>query len=268
MSKRNSQESKRAARERLRIEREKQAKKARIRRQLVIGVSVVAVLALATGIGVAVKKMNEPSGWDAAKDAKLVTPANAEGAKGTRVVVGGKDAKNRIDVYEDLRCPACASFEQSAGKLLQKGADDGKYKLQLHLGSIIDNNLGGEGSKNAISALGAALDVSDDAFREYHEALYSKKNHPEETNDEFADDGYLLDVADSVKELKGNKGFQQNVEKGTFDKWALGMVGDFEKGKVDATPTVKVDGKKVETEQLPAELQKLGVDLGGGSGKE
>ena len=51
MSKRNSAEAKRAARERLRAEREKQAKRERIRRQLTVAGAVVVVLAIAGGIG-------------------------------------------------------------------------------------------------------------------------------------------------------------------------------------------------------------------------
>lgn len=268
MSKRNSQEAKRAARERLREEREKQAKKERVRRQAIVGVSVVGVLAVAGGIFYAVMKMNEPSGWEAAKEQKLVKPANAEGKGGTTVLIGDADAKKTVDVYEDLRCPACAQFEQGAGRFLIKGAEDGKYKLKMHLGDLIDGNLGGEGSKSAISALGASLNVSEDAYLDYHEKLYSAKFHPQESQDKFADDSYLLEVADSVPELKGNDKFRKAVEEGTYDKWALNMVADFDKGEVQGTPTIRIDGKDVEQQQLPAELQKLGVKLTAPKGEQ
>ena len=261
MSKRNSQEAKRAARERLQAERARQAKKERIRRQALVGLSVVGVLAVAGGIFYAITKMNEPSGWEAAKDQRLVKPANATGKEGTGILVGDAGAKKTVDVYEDLRCPACAQFEQGVGKFLVKGAEDGKYKLKLHLGDLIDGNLGGEGSKNAISALGASLNVSKDAYLGYHEKLYSKEFHPQESQDKFAEDDYLLKVADTVPELKGNAKFKKAVEDGTYDKWALNMVADFEKGKVKGTPTVRIDGREVQQQQLPAELQKLGVKL-------
>ena len=51
------------------------------------------------------------------------------------------------------------------------------------------------------------------------------------------------------------------MEEGTYDKWALNMVADFNKGKVQGTPTIRIDGKEVQQQQLPAELQKLGVKL-------
>lgn len=261
MSKRNSPEAKRAARERLQAERERQAKKDKMRRQAIVGVSVVGVLAVAGGIFYAVTKMNEPTGWEAAKDQKLVKPANTTGKGGTGIVVGDAGAKKTVDVYEDLRCPACAQYEQGAGKILIKGADEGKYKVKMHLGALIDGNLGGEGSKSAISALGASLNVSKEAYLAYHEKMYSAKFHPEESQDKFADDKYLLEVADSVPALKNNGKFKKAVEEGTYDKWALNMVADFDKGKVKGTPTIRIDGREVQQQQLPAELQKLGVKL-------
>ncbi|MFD8670859.1 DsbA family protein, partial [Streptomyces microflavus] len=50
MSKRNTQQNKAAARERLRAEREAQAKKDKTRKQVVVAVSVVAALAVVGGI--------------------------------------------------------------------------------------------------------------------------------------------------------------------------------------------------------------------------
>ncbi|MTE18626.1 thioredoxin domain-containing protein [Streptomyces sp. TRM43335] len=265
MSKRNSQEAKRAARERLRVEREKQAKKEKLRRQLIVAASIVAILAVAGGIGFAVANMERggsDKSWEDVADRKLVEPANASGENGTTVVVGGEDAKKTIDVYEDMRCPACANFERQLGEPLKQGAEDGKYKLQIHLGSIIDGNMGGNGSKNAISALGAALDVSTEAFSEYHSLLYSSEHHPAETEDKFADNEYLLDVAENVEALKDNAEFETAVKEGTYDKWALEMVDSFNEAGIQGTPTVRIDGKDVEVSKLPEELGKLGVKLG------
>ncbi|MFG3255839.1 thioredoxin domain-containing protein [Streptomyces sp. NPDC048172] len=246
MSKRNSQEAKRQARERLRVEREKQAKKERTRRQLLVAGSVVGVLALVTGVGVGVAKMNEKesSGADMA------------------VTTGGGKAKKTIDVYEDLRCPACAQMEQAMGEALQKGADEGKYKLRIHLGSIIDDNMGGKGSKNAARALGAAKAVSVKAFTEYHKVLYSKEFHPPEQEDKFADNKYLLKVSDEVPELKDNKKFEKAVKSGTkYEKWAKDMIASFNGAEIQGTPTIKVDGKKTEPQDLVKELKGMGVDV-------
>jgi protein-disulfide isomerase len=253
MSKRNSQQAKTAARERLRAERERQAKRAKVRRQIIVACSVVAVLAAAGGIGYAVVQANKPGHWDAMKDAKVVAPANTTGKDGTTVVIGKDTAKKTLKVYEDPRCPVCAQFEQTAGSTLKKDIDDGKFKMQFVGGTFLDGDaLGqgtigsrGEGSKNAMSALGAALDVSPEAFLEYKTAMYSAKWHPEETTDKFKDDDYLIKIANTVPALKNNAKFQTAVKNGTYDAWALAMskTWDTNKDGVKGTPSFVMDGK-------------------------
>ncbi|MDT0391884.1 thioredoxin domain-containing protein [Streptomyces dubilierae] len=247
MSKRNSQAAKTAARERLRVEREREAKRAKAKRQIVVACSIVGVLAIAGGIGYAVVQANKPTYWESQKDAKVVAPAHTTGTDGTTVVIGKDSAKKTLKVYEDPRCPVCAQFEQTVGPTVKKDVDDGKYKMQFIGATFIDDKDNGEGSKNALSALGAALNVSDQAFLDYKAALYSAKFHPEETTDEFKKDSYLIKVADSVPELKGNKKFQDAVEKGTYDAWAMAMSKTFDDNKdgVTGTPGFVMDGKQL-----------------------
>ncbi|MEU1664106.1 thioredoxin domain-containing protein [Streptomyces sparsogenes] len=252
MSNRNSHQNKQAARERLRAERERQAKKDRTRRQLVVGGAVVAILAIAGGIGYGVSQMN--GGGDASKEWKaaaekkaLVKPAHTTGPQGTTVVIGDQKAKNTLHVYEDMRCPICAQFEQYTGSTVAKDIKDGTFKAQYTMGTFLDDKEGmiGAGSKNALSALGAALNVSPDAFLEYKSALFSAKNHPQqETDDAFASDQKLIEIAQQVKALKGNKSFEKAVTNGTYDRWALAMSKTFNDTKdVDSTPTIKLNGK-------------------------
>lgn len=259
MSNRNSQANKSAARERLRAERERQAKKDKARRQIIVGVSIVGVLAVVGAGTWGIMQLNKPSHWEAAKDAKNVTaPKNTSGDNGTTVVIGKSSAKKTLKLYEDPRCPICASFEQEVGETIGKDVEAGKYKIQYVGATFIDGDrlsqgtVGnrGEGSKNALSALGAALNVSQEAFLAYKSSLYSAKFHPEESDDKFKDDAYLIEVANSVKALKGNESFQDAVRKGTYDEWALRMSKAFDENKDDVTgtPTLVMDKKKVTAE--------------------
>ncbi|MFF6997093.1 thioredoxin domain-containing protein [Streptomyces sp. NPDC008313] len=249
MSKRNSQSAKSAARERLRVERERQAKRDKAKRQAIVAGSVVAVLAAAGGIGYAVVQANRPDGWDAVKNEKLVKPANTTGENGTTVVIGKSSAKKTLVMYEDPRCPICAQLEQAVGSTMHKDVDDGKYKIQYVGATFIDSGIPGEGSRNALSAMGAALNVSPQAFLDYKSALYSAKYHPGETEDKFASDAYLIKVANTVDALKNNKPFQKAVKAGTYDKWALVMSEKFDtdskKYNFPGTPTLMMDGKIV-----------------------
>jgi protein-disulfide isomerase len=257
MSKRNSQAAKTAARERLRAEREREAKRAKVRRQIIVACSVVGVLAIAGGVGYAIVQANKPGAWEAASEAKVVAPANTTGKNGTTVVIGKDSAKKTLKLYEDPRCPICATFEQSVGPTLLEDYEAGKYKIQFIGGTFLDGDgrkgdrmeVGsyGEGSKNAMSALGAALNVSPEAFLEFKEALYSAEFHPEESQDKFKDDDYLIEIADSTDALKNNKKFQDAVKNGTFDAWALAMSYAFNTNKDDVkgTPSLVMDGKKL-----------------------
>ncbi|PZT69714.1 DsbA family protein [Streptomyces sp. SW4] len=263
MSKRNSQAAKTAARERLRQERERQAKRDKVRRQVIVACSIVGVLAIAGGIGYAVVQANQPSGWEKAAEAKVVAPANTSGKNGTTVLIGDSTSDHVVHLYEDPRCPACASFEQTVGEAVNKGMEEGDYKLSVTIGTFLDGNLGGEGSKNALSALGAALDVSPEAFLDYKAALYSSEYHPSESTDEFAKDDYLIKVANTVDALKNNKKFQEAVEKGTYDAWAMKMSKSFQDTKdVQSTPTIKINDKVITNPGTVAEWEKALKDAG------
>ncbi|MEU7055718.1 thioredoxin domain-containing protein [Streptomyces sp. NPDC046197] len=245
MSKRNSQSAKTAARERLRAEREREAKRAKTRRQIIVACSVVAVLAAAGGIGYAVVQANKPGHWEAVKDEKVVAPANTTGTDGTTVTLGKSTAPKTLKVYEDPRCPVCAQFEQVVGSTVKKDLDDGKFKIQYIGATFIDAHDNGEGSKNALSALGAALNVGPEAFLEYKTALYSTKWHPDETTDKFKSDDYLIQIANTVPALKNNAKFQAAVKNGTYDAWAMAMSKTFDDNKdgVKGTPSFVMDGK-------------------------
>lgn len=176
---------------------------------------------------------------------KLVPPAHSSGPSGTTVVIGEAGAGHTLDVYADVRCPPCATFEQAVGPTIAKDIEDGTYRASFHFATIIDKSMGGSGSKNAVSALGAALNVSTDAFLDYKAALMSLKNHPTESEDSYADDSHLLTVAQEVPALKDSDSFAKDVRGGTYDRWAQEMITDFDASGVNGTPALKLDGSQL-----------------------
>lgn len=264
MSSRNSKASKDAARERLRAQREKEQRRSKVRRQLLVAGGVVALLAVAGGVAVAVNQMNKPAYWTDAAKKPLVKPANTEGTDGTTVIIGDKNNKNTLAEYEDLRCPVCAAYEQEAGAAVLKGALDGKYNISYTFGTFLDGKEGGSGSKKALSALGAALNVSTEAFEQYHTLLYSKSVHPDEQKDEFNSADHLIDLAQQIPALKGNTKFTDAVRGGTFDKWALTMSDKFDHApsSVTGTPTVLLNGKVVNVIGAPSATVMSAIQAG------
>ena len=130
MSKRNSAAAKTAARERLRIEREREAKRAKTKRQIIVGL----LGRRRTGRGRRHRLRRRPgqqarvTGTTSKRARSSVKPANTTGEDGTTVVIGKADAKKTLAMYEDPRCPICAQFEQTVGPTVDKEVAAGKYK--------------------------------------------------------------------------------------------------------------------------------------------
>ncbi|MFD8833149.1 thioredoxin domain-containing protein, partial [Bacillus subtilis] len=135
---------------------------------------------------------------------------------------------------------------------IKKDIAEGKYWVRFVYGTITDGDLfaisefGAKSSaKNALSSLGAALNVSKNAFIEYQAALFSSKWHMEGSLNSFEDDEYLIKIANTVPELRLNQDFRKHVRIGTFDRWSLGISQSFEKSGVPTTPTLIMSGKKI-----------------------
>ncbi|WP_406207500.1 DsbA family protein [Kitasatospora sp. NBC_01560] len=232
--------ARRAATERMREERERAERSAKIRRRTVVGAASAAVLALAAGVAFAV---GGSSGGGTAATGPLVTPAHASGPDGTVITYGKADAPHTLEIYEDFRCPYCEQLETTNGKTVQQLADAGTYKIEYHLATFLDQGLGGKGSRTALAAAGAALNEGVDKFKQFHDVLYA--NQPDERNDGFADVNRLLDLAGQVPGLKTD-GFVKAVQDGTYTPWADQVNKAFDRSGVTGTPTVRLDGKKLE----------------------
>ncbi|MBD0675902.1 DsbA family protein [Kitasatospora sp. NPDC091335] len=233
--------TKASATDRMRAARLQAERSDRIRRRVVVGGASAAVLALVAGVAFAVGG-SSGSGPGAA-NGPLVVPANASGTGGTVITYGKADAPHTLEVYEDFRCPFCEQLETTTGKAVQQLADDGTYKVEYHLATFLDNNLGGKGSRTALAAAGAALNEGVDKFKQFHDVLYA--NQPDERSDAFGDVNHLLDLAGQVPGLKTD-GFVKAVQEGTYVPWAAKVNEQFNKSDVTGTPTVKLDGKKLD----------------------
>ncbi|MFE5582821.1 DsbA family protein [Kitasatospora sp. NPDC056531] len=230
------------ATERMRTARAQAERSGRIRRRVVVGAASAAVLALAAGVAFAVGGSSGSSS-DAAANGPLVVPANATGSNGTVITYGKADAPHTLEVYEDFRCPFCEQLETTTGRTVQQLADNGTYKIEYHLATFLDKNLGGKGSRTALAAAGAALNEGVDKFKQFHDVLYA--NQPDERSDAFGDVNHLLDLAGQVPGLKTDA-FVKAVQDGTYAPWAAKVNEEFDKSDVTGTPTVKLDGKKLD----------------------
>ncbi|MHA6762627.1 thioredoxin domain-containing protein [Streptacidiphilus sp. PAMC 29251] len=236
MSQKNSHQAKESAREHLAAERRRQERSTSRRKALFIAAAVVVVVGGGAGASIALAGSSSPT---STAGKPLVAPANSSGSDGTVIVYGKADAPNTLDVYEDFRCPICDKLEQADGKTIQALADNGTYKIQYHMGTFLDSNLGGSGSHAALAAAGAALNESPAKFKQFHDVLYA--NQPDEQTDGFSDVNHLLDLAAKVPGLK-TAAFVQAVKSGLYAPWAAKVTDAFNASGVTGTPTLKLNG--------------------------
>ncbi|GAA2599002.1 thioredoxin domain-containing protein [Streptomyces axinellae] len=229
MSQKNS-EVKRSARERLRVEQERQKTSEKRRRTLKVGAVVVGVLVVAAVVGVTV--------------ASQTGGGEADGQSAKPISVGRASAPAKLTVYEDFRCPACGQFENTYRGTVKSLEKAGKLKADYHLVTLIDGNMGGSGSREAANAAACARD--EGKFSQYHDVLY--QNQPAEQDDTFASTKRLFQLAGKVQGLD-SAAFRKCVTTGKHDKWVKRSNDDFRASKHQATPTVLLDGKDVYGDQ-------------------
>ncbi|MFF3912568.1 DsbA family protein [Streptomyces sp. NPDC001852] len=249
MSEKN-RDGKRTARERLAVEREKQKAAEKRRRTLIVSASIVCVLGLAAVIGIVAANVGKKS----SSSGPVVAPSGAQGKDSLAVPVGKDGAKSTLTIWEDFRCPACQMFETAYRPTLHELTDAGKLRIEYHLVRLIDGNLGGTGSLRAGNAGACAQDAGK--FRDYHDVLYG--NQPKETDDAFAGNDKLIQLAGKVKGLD-TPAFQKCVKDGTHDSWVNKSNKAFQTGGFSSTPTVLFGGKNIYQDQTltPAKLKQM-----------
>ncbi|MGF1426205.1 DsbA family protein [Kitasatospora sp. LaBMicrA B282] len=233
MSEKN-RDGKRTARERMRDERAAHESKVARRKKLAVIGSVLAVLAIAAGVGFAVQNSRSSS------DTPKAAPAGTIGNKNLVIPDGPANAPATLTVYEDARCPACGAFEHQFGSTVDQLQDQGKLYGNYHIVSFIDRHDGGKGSKNGANALGCAQDAG--YFRAYHDVLY--KNQPDETVDPWKDKSQLIALAKQVPGLDSPT-FEACVNTNKFGSWVSAVEQDFDKSGYTSTPTILLNGKPI-----------------------
>ncbi|SCE12555.1 Protein-disulfide isomerase [Streptomyces sp. DvalAA-43] len=233
-----NEQGKRAARDRLVQQRERQRASERRRRTLIVSSAVVGVLALAAVVGVIAANSGGKDKSGAAGPA--VAPSGATGKDSLAIRVGADNAPSTLTIWEDFRCPVCAQFENAFRDTVHQLENTGQIKVEYHLATIIDGNLGGSGSLRAANAAACAQDAGK--FPAYHDVLY--RNQPQETDDAFGDNAKLIELSAKVPGLD-TSGFRSCVEDGKHDSWVKKSNTAFQNGGFQGTPTALLNGESI-----------------------
>ena len=246
MSKRNSQANKAAARERLRRSASAgQEGQGRAARSLVAG-AVVAVLALAGGIGYAVVQANKPGDWEAAERRRWSPRPTPRAPTAPRSSSARPTPRRPSKVYEDPRCPICAQFEQAVGPPSRRTSTPASSRSSTSARRSSTTTRQRRGLQERAERTGRGAERQPRGVPGVQDGAVLDEVPPGRDDDKFSKDDYLIKVADTVPALKGNASSRRPSRTARTTRWAMEMSKTFDKSGVTGTPTLKMDGKKID----------------------
>jgi protein-disulfide isomerase len=235
------------------------------RRNGLVAVAVVAVIAIVVGVGYAVQAGRDTTGKDAAAPGESSTsstpttgdpsgsPASDAGNPGAAdtygIGVGDPKAPVKVEVFEDFLCPFCRQFEETSRADLRQAAIDGKAYVVYRPIAFLN-----EYSTRSLNAFGVVMDTSGGAVAlKFHDLLY--ENQPDEGGT-MPDDDWL--VAKAVEAGAKEDAVRPGIEKLSFKQWMINGNDDASQRGVNSTPTVFVNGDQVtggSIDDLAAQVQ-------------
>jgi protein-disulfide isomerase len=164
---------------------------------------------------------------------------------------GTNNPKAVVSFYEDFLCPACGNFERTFGPTVSKLIDIGAIAADYSMVSILDSQKNQNYSSRAGAAALCVADESIDAFRRFHSALYSTDIQPNERATSFPDNARLIELA---REAGVVGKVPDCINSG---KYLSRVSGAAAAAKINATPTIKINGADYEPSTPDALVAKI-----------
>lgn len=224
----------RAAERAARLEELKREAKAQERRRnLMVGGVVAAVVAIVATVLVLVTLGNQD------------VDATAAGESDYGLVVGSTDAPREVVIYEDFLCPFCGQLELTVRERLDAAVEAGEANVEYRplgfLGRIDDY------SPEAANAFAVVLDASGpEVARKYHDLLFDEQ--PPESGP-FPDTDDLVELAVEAGAREGD--VRPGIEDMAFEGWVDAANEAASQEGVNSTPSVFVDGERIEADTVP-----------------
>jgi protein-disulfide isomerase len=166
---------------------------------------------------------------------------------------GSDDPKVVLSLYEDFLCPHCGVFEQQFGPTVRKLIEKGAVAADYYMVAILDRQGNGYSSRAANAAYCVA-DESTDAFQRFHDALFLQQ--PQEGASSFPDNARLIEVA---RQAGVTGGVPDCINKGRYVEMSQGLAAAT---KIQATPTIKINGEDYQTTTPDALVAKIKETVG------
>jgi protein-disulfide isomerase len=176
--------------------------------------------------------------------AKITGTLSATNASVQNGVVYGAKAAATVDVFEDFQCPHCLEFEQSVGPTLQKDVQANLAQVRYHTMSFLDSATTSHYSSKAANAALCVSDVSVDAFVKFHNQLFTPTVQPKEGSTGNVDFSLYAQQAGLTPDQAST--FGSCVSTDQYGHLVQAITDNASKRGINATPTVLVNGKKVD----------------------
>jgi protein-disulfide isomerase len=164
---------------------------------------------------------------------------------------GTSNPKAVVTFYEDFLCPACGNFERNFGPTVSKLIDIGAIAADYSMVSILDSSKNQNYSSRAGAAALCVADESIDAFRRFHNHLFSTGVQPDERATSFPDNAKLIEIA---REAGVVGKVPDCVNSGKYlDK----VTGEAAAANITATPTIKINGENYDPSTPDALVAKI-----------
>lgn len=190
-------------------------------------IGIIVVIAFGALVGLGVYWNNAPR--------DVVVPPNATAAG---VPTGNSAAPNKISVYLDFQCPMCAQFEALSGPTLAELRDSGQAEVTYHPIAILDRASPDQYSSRSAAASGCAAEAG--VFPQFEKLLY--ENQPAEGGPGLPDE----QLAQFAQQAGAGPEVGQCIEEERYEPWAQGVTQQAFEAGAQSTPTVMVNGQKVE----------------------
>ncbi|WP_018334088.1 DsbA family protein [Actinomycetospora chiangmaiensis] len=223
----------------------------RSRAPMIVGIVVVAVLAVVIGGVVLTQHTAATGAADPSTPAGSIPISRAGTPFATTVdsgvVVAGRSASHTLDVWEDALCPACQSFEARGGARIAKVVAEGKLRVRYHLVNLLEQRSEPEGY-STLGGNAMLCGAENGIFPDLHVSLYTAQ--PDEGGTAYTAD-QLVDLG---TRLGAGPGYADCVRSG---KYAPVIAANFAAAAKDpalrhqqtgsfGTPTLVLDGKMLE----------------------
>jgi protein-disulfide isomerase len=216
--------------------------------------AVIVVFAVALVFYIVTSNHKKPAAVSEQGDAVRVTSSKLVTQPGT------SNPKAVVSFYEDFLCPACGNFERTFGPTVSKLIDIGAIAADYSMVAILDSPRNQNYSSRAGAASLCVADESIDAYRRFRTALYSPGIQPDERGTSFPDNAKLIELA---REAGVAGKVPDCINSG---KYLAKVTGAAAADKINATPTIKINGNDYEPttpDALVAKIKDIVGDIPG-----